>query len=212
MREISITRALQTLKLLDDKINKAMSTASFIEIRKNSIQKVKNGTLTLEEYEKDTKASFKSIIDLIEQRKVIKSAIVKSNAECVVKIAGKEYTVADAIERKTSIEYEVKLLNTLKRAYSKATSSLEGNNGILELNNQKLIETMVGSDKNNKDVVETAKKMADARWEAEHFVFADPLKIADVISGMEDDIIEFQNEVDMCLSEANSRNTIELAD
>lgn len=210
MREISITRALQTLKLLDDKINKAMNTVSFVEVRKNNIQKVKNGQFTVEEYEKDVKAAFDSVNDLIKQRKEIKSAIVKANSECTVEIAGKEYTVADAIERKTSIQYEKNLLNVLKRAYNKATSTLETNNAQLEVANQKLIETMVGSDKNNKDVADSAEKMAKARWESEHYVFVDPLKIAEVISKMEDDIIEFENEVDMCLSEANSKNTVSI--
>ena len=47
-------------------------------------------------------------------RKEIKEKIVKSNAETLVTIAGKEMTVAAAIERKESIKYEKKLAEELK--------------------------------------------------------------------------------------------------
>jgi len=208
MREISITRALQTLKLLDDKINKAMRETTFVETRKNSADKVQNGTLTVEEYEKQVKAAFESVNDLISQRKELKSAIVKSNAGNNIEIAGNTYTVADAIERKTSISYEKNFLEVLKKSLNRATSSLESANIQLDMANEKLVESLISSDKNNKDLVKTSEDMAKARWEANKTVFVDPLKLTEVISKMGTEIIEFENEVDMCLSEANSKNTI----
>lgn len=210
MRELSITRALQTLKLLDEKINKAMNSITFIEVKKNNIQKVANGMFTVDEYNEKVKSTFQSVNDLIEQRKKIKSLIVKSNAENFVEIAGMPYIVADAIERKNSIEYEKELLKILKQNFNKATQKLEVANTQLESANQKLIETLVGSDKSNKDLVKSTEEVAKNQWENNKMVYVDPLNIKKIIDKMENDIIEFENEVDMCLSEANSRNTIKI--
>jgi len=116
--------------------------------------------------------------------------------------------VADAIERKTSISYEKNFLEVLKKSLNRATSSLESANIQLDMANEKLVESLISSDKNNKDLVKTSEDMAKARWEANKTVFVDPLKLTEVISKMGTEIIEFENEVDMCLSEANSKNTI----
>ena len=49
-------------------------------------------------------------MDLISRRNKIKSAIIMSNAKTVVEVAGKQMTVAEAIDKKSSIEYEKELL------------------------------------------------------------------------------------------------------
>ena len=211
MREISITRALSELKLLDQKIEKQLDVASFVETRKAKVDKVKNGLMTVKEFEEKAKATYQSVKDLIEQRKRIKSAVVKSNAETIVEVAGVKYTVADAIERKNSIQYEKDLLSTLKSNLAQATQKIESANMRLEQDIQRMVEGFVGKDtQNNKDVVETAQKMADSKRKNEQLVFVDPLNAKVLIETMETEIIEFENEVDMCLSEINAQTTIEI--
>lgn len=211
MGKISITRALQNLKLLDSKINKKIEQSQFIEIKKAKEKNIRNGSMTVEDYSENIKSEFQSIKDLIEQRKKLKSAIVKSNAETTVQIAGREYTVADAIERKASIEYEKNLLNSLKHDLAYATNKLETYNRQLEDNIQRMVEGFVGRDtQTNKDIVETAEKMAESKRESEKMTFVDPLNITQVIDRMETDIMEFENEVDLALSEQNARTMIEI--
>ncbi|MGL6175197.1 MAG: hypothetical protein ACRC1P_11380 [Cellulosilyticaceae bacterium] len=211
MRKLSITRALAELKLLDQKIEKQLQGASFVETKKAKSDKVKNGLMTVKEFEDKAKSTYQSIKDLIEQRKLIKSSIVKSNAETQVEVAGKVYTVADAIERKNSIQYERNLLQTLKLNLSKATNTLEMANIKLDSDIQRMVEGFVGKDtQSNKDVVETAQKMADSKRENEQMVFVDPLGAKALIEEMETEILDFESEVDMCLSEINAQTTIEL--
>lgn len=209
--KISITRALQELKLLDQRINKELKT-KFIETKKAKSDKVQNGLMTVEEFNSNAKAKFQSVQDLIERRKLIKSLIVKSNAETNVEIAGVKYKVADAIERKTSIEYDKQVLSTLKSQLSQATKTLENANLKLEQDTQNFINAMVGKDTANKEVIESATKMAEAKTLGETTEYVDPLGIKNVIDKLEEDIINFENEVDMVLSEINGITMIEIED
>ena len=97
MRKISITEALNELKLYDSKINKAIANAKLASAAKKSSDKV--GVVKKEEFEERAKASYQSVTDLIANRNALKSAIVKSNAVTEVTINGKTMTVAEAIER-----------------------------------------------------------------------------------------------------------------
>lgn len=168
--------------------------------------------MTVKEFEENTKAKFQSVKDLIERRKVIKSLIVKSNAMTEVEIAGVKYTVADAIERKTSIEYDKKVLNTLKSQLANATRVLENENLKLEQDTQNFINAMVGRDTTSKDIIESATKMAETKMQGETTEYVDPLNIKTVIDDLENDIISFENEVDMVLSEINGITMIEIED
>ena len=124
-RQISITQALNELKLLEKRINDKIGCTVFLTSKVNNETKVLNGKKTPEEFEKEAKADYASILDLINNRKVIKSKIVESNATTFVEINGKKYTVADAIERKSSIIYEQKLLQTLMQQRIRVTADLE---------------------------------------------------------------------------------------
>ena len=211
MKTISITRALQELKLLDQRINKDLQT-KFIETKKVKFDKVQNGLLTVEDFNKNAKAKFQSVMDLIERRKVIKSLIVKSNAVTEVEIAGIKYTVADAIERKTSIQYDKQVLNTLRTQLAQATRVLENANMKLEQDAKELINSLVGRDTTSKDILDSATKIAEEKTKGETTEYVDPIKIKEMIDKLEDEIISFENEVDMVLSEINGITMITIPD
>ena len=114
MRKMTITEALVELKLLDKRIaNTDMQDWCIIQLKQD--KKTMTGE-TVEEYEQETKARFQSVKDLITERANIKKAIVKSNADTVVEVGDLKMTVAEAIEYKTSIEYEKRLLQSLRRS------------------------------------------------------------------------------------------------
>ena len=105
MRKISITEALNELKLYDSKILKAITNAKLVGAAKKFSDKV--GVFKKEDFEDRAKASYQSVTDLIANRNALKSAIVKSNAITEVTVNGKTMTVAEAIERKNSIDYDI---------------------------------------------------------------------------------------------------------
>ena len=95
---MSVKQGLYELESIRVKIESGIEKSTFIELKKNDIKSV----------------SYQSIIDLLERRNHIKASIVQSNAVTIVTIAGKTYTVADALERKRNIGYEKKLLSQMK--------------------------------------------------------------------------------------------------
>ena len=212
MRKISITRALQELKLLDQRINKEINSTKFITTKKVKSEKLQNGIMTVKEFEDNAKAKFQSLNDLISRRKIIKSLIVESNAKTTVEINGVTYTVADAIERKTSIEYDKKVLDMLKRQLSSCTTNLETENARIEQSKQQFINSVVGRDSVDSKLISDTTEIANKKFEGEETVLVDPINIAKTIDKLEDDIIGFENEVDMVLSEINGITMIEIED
>lgn len=201
MREMTITEGLVELKTLDSRIEKAIAK-EFVSVANNSAK----GTKAWTDFEESAKANLRSAIDLINERAKIKAAIVKSNAETEVIVAGKKMTVAAAIERKNSIRYEKELLTRLQRNYSTVSATVEVNNAEVNRKLDSLLESLVGSDKNSS--VEEQKRTAEAYIERNGYCIIDPLDIKSVIETVENNITSFEANVDVALSVSNARTTI----
>ena len=153
-----------------------------------------------------------SILDLTNRRKDIKTKIVQSNANTEVEIAGIKMTVADAIERKSSIEIDRSLLNRMKSEYRAVTGYIAQRNQQLEDKVSKLVDSLVGSDKKDTNMVKTAEELAQNTRDNESYVILDPLKLLKSIETLEQEIMEFESNVDFVLSESNSITSIEIED
>lgn len=207
-RKISITEALTELKLYDQKINKALSSASFVGSKKKSSDKVDN--FKLENFEANAKASYQSVSDLIENRARLKSAIVQSNAMTIVEIAGKKYTVAEAIERKNSIEYDKMLLRTMKSQWGEANIKVEKENNRVDTQVDKMLETFLGKDSEKKVSEADLNAISEPYRAKNEWELVDPLNLFAKIQAMEADIDAFEADVDVRLSISNSVTYIEV--
>lgn len=96
--------------------------------------------------ESRAKADYQSIEALIKRRNAIKSAIVVSNATTKIEVAGVKMTVAEAIERKTSISYDIQLLDKLKEVYADLVGEAENVNQKVTERLDKHLETLFGKD------------------------------------------------------------------
>jgi hypothetical protein len=203
--KMSIHRALAELKTLDSRINSACGMP-FVVANKKSNTKIQG--MSVEDFKKYLFGNYDRSIDLIERRKKIKSAIVESNAKTTVEIAGNKITVADAIERKNSIEYEKTLLNNFKIQFNKANSKVISENEVLPQKLEAYLSGVLG-EKNQRttDEVEAHTKSFNTRNEWE---LIDPLHLNEKIRKIEDDIIAFETEVDATLSESNAITIIEI--
>lgn len=208
VKRISITEALNKLKLYDAKINKAISSHKYVGAAKKSSNML--GVQTKEVFNNNAKAGYQSVTDLIKNRNKLKSLIVQSNAITEVTINDKVMTVAEAIERKNSIQYEIDLLNTLKLQYATATSTVNAENKKVDTQIDKLLETFVGKDTDKKATKEDQAAIIEPYREKNEFELVDPLNIYDEIQKLEAEIDGFNSSVNTALVLSNATTFIEI--
>lgn len=204
--KMSVTRALAELKLLDKRIHTVMNSAKFVDFSIG--EKAVNGYASNKEYEDKVKSAYQSVKDLIKRRNDIKSAVVLSNAMTKVKIAAKEYTVAEAIERKTSIQYEEQLMQKMKNEYTKVTNSINRKNEEVKEELNRKLDALYGREAKTK-VDENNELVKSYRHDNEAKMI-DPLHIRSAYEKLEQDIDEFLSEVDFVLSTSNTLTEIEV--
>ena len=197
---MSIHRALSELKTLNDRIPKVIQEADFIATDRKSAQKI-NG-LSIEDYEKTIQAGFDKAVSLIERRNQLKDAIVQSNAITEVVVAGETMTVAKAIERKSSIANEEKLLSMMVGKRRMAINKLTMENESLPSRLEDYLTAILGNKEHaKKEEVELHTKSFMDRNE---YVLIDPLKLDKRIEEWDERITSFKAEVDAVLSESNA--------
>ena len=208
MRKISITQALNELKLYNEKILKAIEKVNLVGYAKKSFDKI--GVLTKDEFSANCKADYQSLTDIIANRNYIKSAIVKSNAVTEVKIGEKAMTVAEAIERKASIQYDELLLDKMKAQYAAATSNVERENKRVDAKVDELIATLVGKDSQKKLSEDDQRNVEIPYRKANEYELVDPLNLNDKIKKLEAEIDDFKSNVDTALSISNATTFVEV--
>ena len=202
MREISITEALNELKLYDSKITKAITNASFVGGAKKSSDKI--GVVSKDTFNERAKATYQSSVDLVTNRNSLKSAIVKSNAITEVQVANKVMTVAEAIERKNSIEYEETLLSEMKRQYANASDFVNKANKKVDNKVDELLATLIGKDSDKKINKEDQEAIEKPYRDKNEFELIDPIEIYDKIVKLEEEIDNFKSQVDTQLVISNA--------
>ncbi len=207
MENISVTRGLAELgvlgKRISDKINKFQALATCIG------KKPPVGFKDREEFEDQAKADYTSIQDLIKRRDVIKTRIVESNAVTKVRIGDKEMTVAEAIEKKTSIQFQQQLFDNLKFQFGDKNTRIERANIDVADRIQRSFEVNLGKD-GAKIKPEDYANISKPILEENEWKLIDPLDIKKVIEKIETEIEEFKLNVDFSLSESNAKTEINL--
>jgi hypothetical protein len=204
-QKMSIHRALSELKTYDARIKKA-AEATFILSNKRSNDKIQGKTI--EEHKNIIKGNYASYYALVENQKRIKAAIVLSNAATKVKIAGNEYTVAEAIERKVKIKHDIMFLHNLKSEFFESNKKVEKENALLPDKLEKYLQAVLGD--KDKRTVEDIAAHTKVFEEKNTFELIDPCDISNHINTLEENIRSFQTEVDYTLSESNATTFVEV--
>lgn len=203
----SITALLCELKLLSARIEKEIAASSFVVCTK--ADKAPQGFKDVASFNVKAKGSLDSIKAMIARRNKIKAAIVKSNAEVVVKVGTVEYTVAEAIERKNSINFEKSLLSKLMGQFKLAAGQVEMANRQEESRLDQQLLTILGKDKADATL---AKTITDNFWKENKSAMVDPCDAASLSEKLSKDIEDFLSNIDIALSISNAKTEIEIAD
>jgi len=208
MELMTITRALAELKLLDKRITKEIvefKPIGLLQTRKNMIIGTNK---TIEQFEAEAISQFSSIKDLIKRRADIKAAIIKSNSETPVKINNTTMTVAEAIDRKTSIAYEKKFKDKINIEGVNALSKQESHNTQLQSQVEQMLIQNYGKDR--KANSEEYDAISKPFLEANEIKLIDPLDYNRKHKEIYESIENFESEIDFVLSESNAKTKIKI--
>ena len=207
VQKMTIHRALSELKLIDARIEKAISAIEPTGVTQKD--KLVNQFYNKDDFEKNAKANLQSVNDLIERKNKIKSSIVKANGITQVEINGEKMTIADAINFKQVIDFKKKLIATLEQKHRNAKAVAEKNNKQVEDNALRLAEAALQKDNvkiNDGDAV----AITEPYLTKNQFHLVDPLKVDELVEKLQTEVNDFESEVDAVLSEINAVTVIEI--
>lgn len=205
MEKLTIHGALRELKTLDSRINRATSELTIIGCKKSSSDTDYTTGRDVKKFETEARAGYDKVKALIERRDAIKRAIILSNATTHVQIDNVDYTVAEAIDKKSSIEYERDLLANMKADVGKAKAIVSRNNSTMEDNLNKQIENLTAG---NATKVESMQDFANMYRADNSWTLIDPLNAEEIIDKLESKITKFLDTIDEALSVSNAITTI----
>ena len=204
---MNVHQALAELKMMDKRIQAATREPEWAITNKHSNTKI-NG-VTVGEWCEEVKSKYQKVLDLIRRRDAIKRAVVNSNAVTKITVAGKEYTVAEAIDRKNSgVEYLKNLVLRLNHDYVMAKQNADRANGSeLERRADEHVRIMFG----NSDMKGSSAEAVRVRNEfiaAQTTDIIDPIGVLGEIEKLNEEVNSFLMNVDAALSVSNALTVI----
>jgi malonyl CoA-acyl carrier protein transacylase len=196
--KLTVTRALIKLKTLNARINKNIPLINIVTISQNGKKMTNTSNNVLQQVQ-----------DLIEYRSKLKSALAISNATEKIIVAGDEYTVAAAIERKRTIETEKELLRHLESQYATCQSKLETLRNDAENRAERLIMTEAGKDSRSTDP-NKVKELREAFLAGYKYELEDSFNMKDLLPAFRKRIEDFEGDIDAALSEKAGQTTLDI--
>ena len=203
---MSVHRSLAELKLLDQKINKAIQSTKFAGIKRAAGKTIDN--LTPDEFRVKSKESLQSILDLIRRRDAIKAAVVKSNATTIITIGNKEMTVAEAIDKKNTVQTQINLIDKLKYTSGKVHSQVAIFNEQLDVEALRYFAEITADKEKLND--NAFKALISAYKEEREQEVIEGFDVIKTYETLDNELEEFLTNVDYILSESNTETKIEI--
>ncbi|WP_431027242.1 hypothetical protein [Lysinibacillus sp. LZ02] len=206
LKKMTIHRALTELKMLHNRIESATGQVMAAAAHRKSETKISG--VDIDEFMKNMQGSYDKVVGLIAYRNRLKALVVESNAKTIVKVSNQQMTVAEAIERKQSIQYEKELLGMMHKQYISAMQRVAMNNNALPEKLETYLVNILGN--KDKQSPEEVKLHTETFMKRNEYELLDPLNVKKVIDTLEAKIDEFESEVDAVLSESNATTFIEV--
>lgn len=211
MAEMTVQRALNELKIIDERLNKRLQEFVVVGTKKVSEARVVETRESIVEFENRAKGVLDSVDGLLRRQQELKHAIMTSNATTMIEVAGKTYSVMTAIDRKRTIEKEKLIVKYMRDALIRAEYKVNQENDKMESYIQRQTNAMAGGDLSSKkdDYIIAFEK---SYREQNSWDLVDPLKIRDLIEQREQEISMFELEIDTALTVSNAITKIEIED
>lgn len=183
-----VTQALDERDFLAKKIMDKINAFKAVDFAKHNESKTCGGKKDRTEYEKETKAGYQQIMDLITRYDKIEAAIVASNANTFVETSKGRYTVAAAIALKNRLAasaipikngFEVRLIQRMQKEYNDCIVGMENRNKELERTAEDMRLSILGKDSKTKET--KPLEVVEAYVKENKAELVDPLNIEKII-------------------------------
>lgn len=207
--KMTLARALAEIKLLNSKIEKNIGRLQLVATKTGKKDVINGSNEKVVDFNENAKSNYQSTLDLIKRRNFIKSKLTQANAITTISIGQDYYTIAEAIDRKNSIQIEKTLLDKMKSNLNLQIKNMNTANDKMEADINRMVETKMGADKSKAEDVADLKRIFR---ESDTTTLVDPLDLKVKIEDLEKSIENFELNIDFTLSEANAINYIEIDD
>lgn len=203
---ITVHEALCEIKMLNKRIAGAIEKSNPIAVKEAGAKQV-NG-MPVEDFIAEAKANHQSATDLIRRLAALKAAVNQYNAEKVITVGDKEYSIAQAIYM---MEYGLALKEALLTKYVSAYSSarntcLKSNGDMLNTRAEAAMNAIYGAKEKSDPEIYLAGLKA---YKDQHTtVLVDPLNLSGVIDELDEEITTFRSKVDSAIQVANATTVI----
>lgn len=202
--EYTITKSLSLLKTLKARYDKEIGNLECIAVKHGTKLRRPYSSYKPEDFKKNSLSQIQSV-EALEKRIIeIKTKIDQANATTKVKIGGREMTIQEALVEKSFIGLKKMRLQEYKRQLMFAREEFD--QAIEE--NKRRVEKIV-QDKADKAAEEEVVKSVELAYPVE---LIDASSLSERIKLLENEIEEFESNVDYALSEVNSITHIEVSD
>ncbi len=194
---ITVQAAMQQMRILLDRFN-ATKQQPLIALK---IAGTVNG-VNPKLFEESARASFQSAVQLKENRKRLKAAVVQSNATTEIVVGGETMTVARALERKANITHDKLYLEHLVVQYDTAMRQLEAHNNRV----RREAEQSAGSFLQNataENKAEEHNRLVQEYIARNGATLVDPIGLKEQIEKLRNDIAVFERDVDLAITASN---------
>jgi hypothetical protein len=202
MKEITIARALNEVKLLTKRIQKTADVGSLVKYQKGETGKQEPANAV------DFVSHVQGLQQLILNRAEIKNAISLANAQVVIEVGQYRLTIAAALAMKEGLDAQKLALEKAKKDYRNIKGVVNRANEEAGNKLSAILEQNFGKDKradsNDFDAIAAPFNKANLSFVVDEETLIKNLEIYETM------IEDFESEVDFALSEANAQVKIKI--
>lgn len=213
-----VTQALDERDLLVKKIADKIERASFVDGAKANEEKVYGSRVDRETFEKEAKAAYQQIQDLMTRYQKIDAAIVASNATAQITTSYGTFSVAGAISLRSRLrkeytrvleaDFEEQLYWKMKKEYEEEIQVINRKNSQIQSSADQMRLSILGND--NKGGTDRQIDVVETYVKENTMVLVDPLDISKKLEKLSEKKTTLLAELDTQIKVSNATTEIEI--
>lgn len=203
---MTLYEALEKKKILEKKVEQYRHNQPRLVDIKKTYDDVNDKGVAIDDIKKAIQSGRDAYCAVVYNLNELKAAINEANAKIHVIIAGKDYSIANAISRLRSIDVEVEMYTRMLTNIRACENEIE--NASMNLSSEavsKYVSRILGDSKKDEGTIKALKEQYIKDNTLELY---DPLNTRELASTKLDELATFKEQIHFALTKANCENTI----